>query len=250
MDVELNNYTVSSGWARRVVSSRHAGLTRLLFLFALISPGAWADLPSFYGEKFVLKGKTWAEVRPPVSIVTASSGALKSEKAYRRQLDSVESTGGPYAYELAEPLLGLGRYHASNGRYGKARDLFRRALHNVRLNDGLYSELQTPYVRALLDTIRLSGDLNALDDRYNYFFRLYGSGQPPYTRLRMRASLEYLRWQREALRLEFDSQEKKRLLTLYQLNESLLTDTWESNSSSPEDQWKLTMSQIRNLYIL
>ena len=42
------------------------------------------------------------------------------------------------------------------------------------------------------------GDLEALDDRYYYFFRLYRSEQPPCTALRKRASLGYLRWQRAA----------------------------------------------------
>lgn len=250
MDVELNNYTAPGGSARMVVLVRHAGLTRLLFLFALLSPGAWADIGSFYGEEFIRKGKTWLDARATQEVSSPVGVEAMTEKSYREQLEEFEAWGGPYAENLSQPLLGLGRYYAGSGDYDSAISLFQRALHIVRLNEGLYSEFQAPFVRELLDTVRLTGDLEALDDRYDYFFRLYGNGQPPFTSLRMRASLEYLRWQREAIRLGMDVDYKKRLLKLYKLNEILLEATWASASWVVEDQWKLTLSQIRNLYLL
>jgi len=232
------------------ISIQFPRLLLLVFFSAVFSSAVWADLPSVYGKDFARQGASWGDVRPPREAPTQVAAQSRPELAYQRQLDDFESVGGPYADKLSEPLLGLGRYYAGKGEYERAIQLFRRALHVVRLSDGLYSEQQAPFVRELLDTIRLSGDLQALDDRYDYFFRLYGSGEPPYTPLRMRASLEYLRWQREVLRLGFDSQEKKRLLELYQLNDRLLNATWESGAISQEDQWDLAVSQIRNLYLL
>ena len=245
MYVKLNNCTVPCD-----ISIQFPRLLLLVFFSAVFSSAVWADLPSFYGKDFARQGASWQDVRPPREAPTPVEAQSRPELAYQRQLDDFESTGGPYSENLSEPLMGLGRYYAGKGEYEQAIHLFRRALHVVRLSDGLYSEQQAPFVRELLDTIRLSGDLQALDDRYDYFFRLYGSGEPPYTPLRMRASLEYLRWQREVLRLEFDSQEKKRLLELYQLNDRLLSATWENGTTSQEDQWNLSVSQIRNLYLL
>ena len=80
-----------------------------------------------------------------------------------------------------------------------------------RINDGLYSERQVPLLRELLQSYREAGDYEALDERYDYYFRLYGNGQPPYTEIRLRAALEYLRWQREALRLGVGGRELERL---------------------------------------
>lgn len=250
MDTELNNCTVSRDRIAKVASSCFSGLLFLLLLAMSLSPVARAGLPSLYGDKFAHRGKTWPDVSDRTGMSPPTIVESRSEKAYMAQLDGFESSGGPYADNLAEPLLGLGRYHATRGDYDLAVSQLQRALHIVRLNEGLYSELQAPYVRELLDTIRLTGDLKALDERYDYFFRLYGHGQPPYTPLRVRAALEYLRWQREALRLSFDSGKNKRLLRLYQLNESLLMATWGSAVYSRENQWLLALSQIRNLYLV
>ena len=159
-------------------------------------------------------GQDWTDVRPPA---VESLSIVEQEdpgKAFQLQMDEFESKDGPYADGLAEPLLGLGRHYARRGDYEQALQLYRRALHIVRLNDGLYSKRQVPVVRELLDTVRLSGDLQALDDRYDYFFRLYGRGQAPYTDIRVRAALEYLRWQREALRLGIDNNGNRRLYDL------------------------------------
>jgi tetratricopeptide (TPR) repeat protein len=217
---------------------------------AVFSQAVLAELPSFYGENFARRGSEWsdASARKPQS--TPQNLLSTSKDAYQRQISDFESLGGPYADTLAEPLLGLGRYYAGRGDYDHAVGLFRRALHVVRLNDGLYSEVQAPIVRELLDTIRDKGDLRALDDRYNYFFRLYGNGQPPHTEIRMRASLEYLRWQREALRLGIDGRDNRRLLKAYTLSESLLGSGGLYGYNAAEDQWMLSLGQIRNLYLL
>lgn len=225
---------------------------RWLLLLSLLSvPHSFcADLPEFYGKKYARMGKSWADVRPPL---VQPVGVIESESprsAFQLQVDDFESKGGPYADGLAEPLLGLGRYYSQRGNYEQALDLYRRALHIVRLNDGLYSKRQAPVVRELLDTVRLSGDIQALDDRYDYFFRLYGRGQPPYSDIRVRAALEYLRWQREALRIGIDNSNNRRLLNLYALNEEMLDAAVGSISFTLEDRWRLSLGQIRNLYLL
>lgn len=97
---------------------------------------------------------------------------------------------------------------------------------------------------------RDTGDLQALNQRYEYYFRLLGNGQPPFTEVRLQAALGYLRWQREALRLRLDGNEDRRLLRLYQLNDRLLQMTAED----PEVSWKehsaVVISQMRNLYLI
>ncbi len=172
------------------------------------------------------------------------------ESAYIQQLHLQEISAGPYSDALAEPLASLGRHYRERGKYGEALGYYRRALHIVRVNDGLYSERQIPLVRDLLDTYRLAGDLQELDDRYEYFFRLYGNGEPPYTELRLRAALEFLRWQREALRIELDGDGKNRLLKLYQLNEHILETAALATEVTPTWYGQLVLSQIRNLYLL
>jgi hypothetical protein len=203
-----------------------------------------------YGERFVLAGETWSDGAPaPVSAQLASSSAQDNVE-FQRQVALLEEQGGPYSDALAEPLEGLGRHYRQNGDLAQALVLYRRALHVVRVNDGLYSERQMPILRELLGVYRDSGEVQALDDRYDYYFRLYGRGQPPYTEVRLRAALAYLRWQREAIRLGIDKEESHRLLDLYNLNEKILGAIATDTSVALHWQRDLVLSQLRNLYLV
>ena len=203
-----------------------------------------------YGEYFVRVGASWPDAgaalpRRESAPVTAQDGA-----GYHRQVLELEHQGGPYANTLAEPLAGLGRLHWQNGDIAEAQRLYQRALHVVRVNDGLYSERQLPILQALFESYRQSGDLRALDQRYDYYFRLYGNGEPPYTPVRLGATIEYLRWQREALRLNADADDKARLLATYKLNEQVLEGLNRLESVDLPAYRELVMSQLRNLYLI
>ena len=120
----------------------------------------------------------------------------------------------------------------------------------MRVNEGLYSERQVPILRQLFGSYRLTGEMQDLDARYDYYFRLYGAGQPPYTDLRLGATLEYLRWQREALLLELDPEPSGRLLALYNLNQQVL-DAAATEEGIPYPLYKrLALSQLCNLYLV
>ena len=246
----LNNCTSDGVRTAFVAMVRVAKL--LVCCLAVLSHTADAQSSAFYGEQFAREGSVWLDshpgLAPPRSALTADE--LLAESAYLKKLDEIELAGGPYTNALGEPLLDLARNYSKRGEHDAALQLYRRALHIVRINDGLYSARQQPVVRDILDSLRALGDLKALDDSYGYFFRLYGNGEPPLTELRLRAALEYLRWQREALRLELDGENKRRLLKLVQLNERLLETTWADPSHRLQDQWHLTISQLRNLYLV
>jgi hypothetical protein len=128
--------------------------------------------------------------------------------------------------------------------------VYQRALHVVRVNDGLYSERQVPILKELFEIYRMTGDMAMLDARYDYFFRLYGSGQPPFTPIRIGADLEYLRWQREALRLGLDERDTDRLLALYSLNEQILRAAAADPTVDYTGYRALLLSQLLNLYLL
>jgi hypothetical protein len=144
----------------------------------------------------------------------------------------------------------MARNYRASGDIERAQQAYQRALHVVRINEGLYSETQVPLLKALFETYRLSGDLATLDARYDYYFRLYGSGQPPYTPVRLTAALEYLRWQREALRLHLDSSDAQRLLALYALNDQLIAGVTADTGADFELYRQLVLSQLRNIYLL
>lgn len=223
--------------------------SRLLCGWLVLASSVQAGAPEPYGENFVRLGESWPDAGPLPSQLGSMADAVQDGASYREQVSEFERAGGPYADTLAEPLAVLGRLHRQNGNIAEAQRLYQRALHVVRVNDGLYSERQLPILRALFESYRLSGDLQALDERYNYFFRLYGSGRPPYTPVRLGATTEYLRWQREVLRLNSSEDDKDRLLAAYRLNEQVLEAVTGDESVSLPAYRKLVMSQLRNLYL-
>ncbi len=204
--------------------------------------------PTAYGQDFVRLGASWPEGLPGAG-QAGPVAAPASGQAYVDQLRELELEQGPYSAGLAEPLDSLGRYYLAQGLHPQAVAMYSRALHVVRINDGLYSQRQLPLLRGLLSAYREAEDWETLDERYAYFFRLLGNGKPPFTELRVRAALEFLRWQREALRLDFPG-ERRRLLSLINLNEAIL-DAVSLDIGAPY-AWRrdLAFSQLHNLYLL
>ncbi|MEH6586550.1 MAG: tetratricopeptide repeat protein [Halioglobus sp.] len=181
--------------------------------------------------------------------VSSQTSGPADAQPFREQLQALEQRHGPYADGLAEPLTSMGRYYRQQGDHERAVALYRRAMHIVRINDGLYSDRQIPLLRELLVSYREVGDLESLDQRYEYFFRLYGNGQPPFTELRVRATIEFMRWQREALRRGVGN-DKRRLLDLIDLNEQLMTALQQDVEADYSWHKQAAYSQLNNLYLL
>jgi len=216
----------------------------------MLSESGQAHFPAFYGKKFVRAEPTQQGELPDSSIVPIAAMDEGDADSFEQQVEVLELIGGPYANSVVDPLSSLGRYHRDRGEYLQAEDFYKRALHIVRVNDGLYSERQIPLVRGLLNVYRTAGDMIALDDRYHYFFNLFGGGQPPYTALRRRATLEYLRWQRAAHVSRLDGGGNKRLVELYLLNKRILKSVAQTPDMEPSWYRELVLSQMRNLYLL
>lgn len=214
----------------------------LVMVTAALSGSAQAALPIPYGVEFVRH----TQLKPDATLEPSPSASIET-KQFTSQLSAAQSSGGPYSDALEEPLVALGRVYVERGEHALAEQHYSRALHIVRINEGLSSERQIPLVRALLNIHRKTGEFEALDDSYDYFFRLHGNGHGEQDVQVLAASLEYFRWQRDAVLLELGSAER-RLLNLIELNNDLL----ETLGPSVEYRWRrdLTLSQLRNYYLL
>ena len=231
-------------------NARRTGFWQVLVVWLLLfsaSHGYAGD--KAYGEHFFRLGSSWPEAVLP-SPNTGLTPSPESMARYQRQVQEFQGSDGPYSDALAEPLTGLARSHLAAGELEEARRLYRRALHIVRVNDGLYSKRQIPILQELLEIYRSTGDLESLDQRYDYYFRLYGSGLPPFSEVRLRAALAYLRWQREALLLGMDGERHQRLLDLHRLNDELVKATAIDPDVSIEQYREVVLSQVRNLYLV
>ncbi len=210
-----------------------------------IAPSWGAGYP--YGQYILRAGDTVSDSPPPLAGPVQAAGDAAPVEA---RLLELEEGGGPYSGDLAEVLAELAAHYRGRGDSEEALRLYRRALHVVRINEGLYSERQAPLVRAELDIYRERGHFAALDERYDYYFRLFGGGRPPLTEVRLRAALGYLRWQREALRLGLPTRPERRLLDLVQLNGQMLDNATASAGLPAQARARLALSQLNNLYLV
>jgi hypothetical protein len=215
-------------------------------VLALLLANLTAAAPAgTYGRDFVRLDRQWPDEVPVVPVVKSPQlGQAAVVAAQRERLLLLEQEQGPYAPSLAEPLMDMGRYLQEHGDSAQARLLYQRALHVLRINEGLYSENQMPLLRSMFAVHRSLGDWQALDGRYDYFFRLVATSD----QLDAETGVEYFRWQREALRRQLDSSEYRRLLGLYEANEQLLAAADPALDSV--GYWKLVQSQMRNLYLV
>ncbi|MDT8320650.1 MAG: energy transducer TonB [Xanthomonadales bacterium] len=98
---------------------------------------------------------------------------------YEEKVTELESSGGAFQPDLTEALLGLGNAYMSRGDYENAEAAFRRALHNSRVNYGLYAVEQLPILEPLIKVNSITGDWEDLEQNYHYLHwvskRIYGA---------------------------------------------------------------------------
>lgn len=222
----------------------------LLGALALFCAQALAQPAESYGKRFVRDGASWpAEAVPEPQQISTRSDPVTAQRL-RERLDELELQSGPYAASLSEPLADLARALDANGRYEEAAQQRGRALHLLRVNEGLYSPTQVPLLQDQLAADRRRGDFEALDARYNYYFRLFGNALPPYTSLRFAATMEYFRWQREALRRELDGSPFDRLEDLLRAGDELIERLEESEPPvEPALLRDAVLNQLRSYFL-
>ena len=163
-------------------------LTRVvLVLVSLTSASVIADTPVPFGVR-VQPLELMTTDPPPVQI---DADLLANLDAAEQAVISMEQRLGPYHSDLTAPLVDAAHLATQSGEIALAASLYDRALHNARVNDGLYGDQQLPILRGLLDLYLVSGDRAAFEERAAYQFRLLGSGLPPFETGELQAALEF-----------------------------------------------------------
>lgn len=96
----------------------------------------------------------------------------ESIKRHEQLVLEVELNGGPFSEQLPQQLLSLGLTLQSSGDFEKAQEQFDQALHITRVNHGLFSEAQIPFVKFSIDNQLRQGNLLAADEQQRYLFFL------------------------------------------------------------------------------
>jgi len=213
-------------------------------------PGAMAHLPEHYGREYVRFEEPSLDIerQPDTSAsVDQPAGDLSD---YEKQLDGAARSGGPYAAGLTDPLMGMAQYYVQQGKLEDALDTYRKALHLVRLNDGLYSERQIPILREMMDIYRQRGDYQSLDEAHQYYSRLRNLDKMPHTLEWLDTGIEYLIWEQELYASGAVSNRRAPLMRAYRVNQSMLESLKPTSDEELGWHFRLCLSQMRNLYLI
>lgn len=92
---------------------------------------------------------------------------------YRDDIRQLQIQHGAYAPGVSEALLGLGDAYSQTGAHEDAAQTFKSALYIERVNAGLYSMTQLPYLDRLIQEYTSMGDLKDAGNMYSYMYWVY-----------------------------------------------------------------------------
>ncbi len=158
----------------------------------------------------------------PVESAPVDTGEIQ---ALRNALVGIERDQGAYAQALPEQLISLGFALQQQGRHEEAVAVFKRGGHLIRINDGLYSAGQIPFLQGEISSNLAVGELAEVDQRQQYLLqvqqRSLASGEPYVQALMQQAS-----WQYNAYKMGIGEEERafSRLLSMWDLYRLAISD--------------------------
>ena len=105
-----------------------------------------------------------------ISQATNAQDNNSNIEQYLEEIDRIEATEGAYSAELSDLFMSLGMSYQEKVDYENANLAFQRGMQLEKINYGLFSLGQTPYLQEIANTQRLLGDWEqshkALDQFY------------------------------------------------------------------------------------
>lgn len=119
------------------------------------------------GEKSQLHETQQPESSTPDAVTDVSV------EQYLAEIEELEKQHGPYDSKLGEQLLALGQTYLNQQQYDEATKVLAKALHIVRVNDGMESMSQAPVLNLLLASASRAGDWQQLDQGETILLQMY-----------------------------------------------------------------------------
>lgn len=120
--------------------------------------------------------QAWLAARRPAPTLDADRLAADIA-AYEQAILARESRGGAFEAGLDEDLVALGSLLQQSGDYARAQQVFERALHVNRVNDGLFNMGQIPIIERTIENHLARGDLVAADAQQEYMLYVQRKNQ-------------------------------------------------------------------------
>src|SRR5690606_19475068 len=101
---------------------------------------------------------------------------------YQAAIARLETEFGAWGNGLSEQLSGLGQSYQRRGLHRQAIEIFDRAVHISRVNNGLYDLSQVPIIESMLESLKARGRWEEVHERHQYLFwlheRNFGANDP------------------------------------------------------------------------
>ena len=122
-------------------------------------------------DKTPVQLSDWFAAQSPDSSVDPEQ-VQNTISSYEKTIADVEEEQGPYAEDLSQQLGSLADAYRQIGNVEKSLELDNRAAYVTRINKGLFTADQIPFIQNIVeDKVRL-GDLIAADEEEEYLFYL------------------------------------------------------------------------------
>ena len=114
--------------------------------------------------------------------ITTESSESDPISDYLEAIETTEAERSAYSAELSDLYFGLGKSHFSKREYERARRAYQRGMQIERVNYGLNSLSQTPYLLSIADAESFLGNWeesqDALENIYTINSQAYGETDP------------------------------------------------------------------------
>ncbi len=114
------------------------------------------------------------EIQEPEELTPEELEIQRTATQYLDRILELEAESGAYSNALVEQLLSLGQAFNSLDNHTQALEVFRRALHINRVNEGLHNINQLPILDQIIKTNTALNDYDALNKNYGYMIWIYG----------------------------------------------------------------------------
>ena len=105
-----------------------------------------------------------------ISQATNAQDNNSNIEQYLEEIDRIEATEGAYSAALSDLLMSLGMSYQEKVDYENANLAFQRGMQLEKINYGLFSLGQTPYLKEIANTHRLLGDWEQSQKAIDQFY--------------------------------------------------------------------------------
>jgi len=157
---------------------------------------------------------------------------------------------GPYAPELVPELRGLGAALFQEQQFHDAIDAYSRAIHLLRINEGLKTSSQTGLVEQVIEAQMEVGDYIAADGQQEYLFRIRKATLAADDPAMLAAVEQYADWHRAAYLGQLDRYRFPRLVDLIDLYSGMVEAVAEEEGEFNRDMLPYLAGMLKTEYLL